>query len=254
VYGLLSVAGCQLCYFQAIRLLPVGVALLIEYLGIVGVVGWMWARHGQRPQRLTLAGSAAALAGLALVLGVFGHATLNVAGVAWALGAAFGLGAFFVLAAGSTADLPPVALASAGMGVGAVALLGLGGAGVLPMHATFGSVTFAGHPVSWLVPVLGLSLVAGVLAYVAAIYGTRLLGPRLASFTGLTEVLFAVLVAWLLLGELPTLMQLGGGALIIAGIAAVRADETRNPASAVAPAGAGEPDRAPEPEPEPAGA
>ena len=242
VYGLLSVAGCQLCYFQAIRLLPVGVALLIEYLGIVGVVGWMWARHGQRPRRLTLAG-------LALVLGVFGHATLNVAGVAWALGAAFGLGAFFVLAAGGTADLPPVALASAGMGVGAVALLGLGGAGVLPMHATFRSVTFAGHQVSWLVPVLGLSLVAAVLAYVTAIYGIRLLGPRLASFTGLTEVLFAVLVAWLLLGELPTLMQLGGGVLIIAGIAAVRADETRNPASAAAPAGAGEPDRAPEPEP-----
>ena len=62
-------------------------------------------------------------------------------------------------------------------------------------------------------------------------------------------LLFAVLVAWLLLGELPTLMQLGGGVLIIAGIAAVRADETRNPASAVARAGAGEPDRAPEPEP-----
>src|SRR6185312_13347586 len=30
VYGLVSVAGCQLCYFQAIKLLPVGVALLIE--------------------------------------------------------------------------------------------------------------------------------------------------------------------------------------------------------------------------------
>ena len=254
LYGLVSVAGCQLCYFQAIKLLPVGVALLIEYLGIIGVVGWMWARHGQRPRRLTLAGSAASLAGLALVLGVFGHATLNVAGVAWALGAAFGLGAFFVLAAGSTAELPPVALATAGMGVGAVTLLGLGGVGLLPMHATFGSVTFAGHAVSWLVPVLGMSLVAGALAYVAAIYGTRLLGPRLASFTGLTEVLFAVLVAWLLLGELPTLMQLGGGVLIIAGIAAVRADETRNPVAAddAAPAAATEPD--PEPEAEPAGA
>lgn len=249
-YGLLSVAGAQLCYFQAIRLMPVGVALLIEYLGIVGVVGWMWARHGQRPRRLTLAGSAAALAGLALVLGVFGHATLNVAGVAWALGAALGLGSFFVLSSGSSAeDLPPVTLASAGMGVGALALLGLGGAGALPMHATFGSVTFAGHAVSWLVPVLGLSLVAAVLAYVTAIYGIRLLGPRLASFTGLTEVLFAVLVAWLLLGELPTLMQLGGGVLIIAGIAAVRADETRNPvAAAAAPAGTGGR------EPEPAGA
>jgi drug/metabolite transporter (DMT)-like permease len=230
-YGLLSVAVAQLCYFQAIRLIPVGVALLIEYLGIFGVVGWMWARHGQRPRRLTLAGSAAALAGLALVLGVLGHTTLNVTGVAWALGAAFGLGSFYVLSAVFTADLPPVALSSAGMGVGAVALFGLGGAGVLPMHATFGTVTFAGHQVSWLVPVLGLSLVAAVLAYVTAIYGIRLLGPRLASFTGLTEVLFAVLFAWLLLGELPTLAQLAGGVLIIAGIAAVRADETRNPPS-----------------------
>jgi hypothetical protein len=60
-----------------------------------------------------------------------------------------------------------------------------------------------------------------------------------------------VLVAWLLLGELPTLIQLGGGVLIIAGIAAVRADETRNPASVIAaPAGAGEPDPQPEHAPE----
>jgi drug/metabolite transporter (DMT)-like permease len=233
------VAGCQLCYFQAIRLLPVGVALLIEYLGIVGVVGWMWARHGQQPRRLTLAGSAAALAGLALVLGVFGHATLNVAGVAWALGAAFGLGAFFVLAAGSTADLPPVALASAGMGVGAVTLLALGGAGAVPMHATFGIVTFAGRPVSWLIPVACLSLVAAVIAYVAGITAIRMLGPRLASFTGLTEVIFAVLVAWLLLGELPAAAQLAGGALIVAGIALVRIDELRprtDPLAAASPA------------------
>src|SRR5215469_9030888 len=34
-YGLMGVAGCQVCYFNAIERMPVGVALLIEYLGSV---------------------------------------------------------------------------------------------------------------------------------------------------------------------------------------------------------------------------
>jgi drug/metabolite transporter (DMT)-like permease len=38
----------------------------------------------------------------------------------------------------------------------------------------------------------------------------------------LTEVLFAVLFAWLLLGELPAPIQLAGGVLIIIGVLAVR--------------------------------
>jgi drug/metabolite transporter (DMT)-like permease len=227
-YGLLAVAGAQLCYFNAIQHLPVGVALMLEYMGTVLVVGWMWARHGHRPRRLTLAGAGAALGGLALVLGITGAAHLSTVGVVWALGAAFGLAAFFILAAGRT-DLPPIALASTGMGAGAIVLIILGGVGVLPMHATFSSVTLLGHQVSWLIPVACLSLVAAVFAYLAGIMGARLLGAKLASFVGLTEVMFAVLLAWLLLGQLPTGMQLVGGALIVCGIALVRIDELRPP-------------------------
>jgi drug/metabolite transporter (DMT)-like permease len=36
-----------------------------------------------------------------------------------------------------------------------------------------------------------------------------------------------VLFAWLLLNELPTALQIGGGALIVIGIALVRIDELR---------------------------
>ena len=81
--------------------------------------------------------------------------------------------------------------------------------------------------VSWLVPVLGLVLVAAVLAYVAGIVAARLLGARLASFVGLTEVLFAVAVAWVLLGQSLGPSQLLGGALVVAGIALVRVEELR---------------------------
>jgi drug/metabolite transporter (DMT)-like permease len=44
---------------------------------------------------------------------------------------------------------------------------------------------------------------------------------------GLTEVLFAVVFAWLLLGELPRVVQLAGGVLIVGGVVAVRVGEMR---------------------------
>ena len=73
-YGLLAVAGAQWCYFNAVARIPVGVAILIEYLGVVLVVGWLWLRHGQRPRRLTITGGVMAIVGLALVLNLAGPA------------------------------------------------------------------------------------------------------------------------------------------------------------------------------------
>ncbi|MGX4658233.1 EamA family transporter [Micromonospora sp. SCSIO 07396] len=227
VFGLLGVATAQACFFNAVRYLPVGVALLLEYLGIILVVGWLWLVHGQRPRRLTLAGSLAALVGLVLVLDLTGTGRLDPVGVLWGLGAAVGLAGYFVLAARVDADLPSVTMASGGMAVGAAVLALLGLVGVLPLRATFGAVDFAGQRTSWLVPIVGLSLVAAVVAYLTGIAATRLLGARLSSFVGLTEVLFAVLIAWLVLGELPVPVQLAGGALIVAGVALVRLDELR---------------------------
>lgn len=229
VFGLLGVATAQVCFFNAVRYLPVGVALLLEYLGIVLVVGWMWLVHGQRPRRLTVAGSVAALAGLFFVLDLTGAGRLDAVGVLWGLGAAVGLAGYFVLAGRVDEELPSVAMASGGMAVGAAVLLLLGAVGALPLRVAFGEVTFAGQSTSWLVPVVGLSLIAAVVAYLAGIAGTRILGARLSSFVGLTEVMFAVLIAWLVLGELPTVVQLLGGALIVAGVALVRVDELRAP-------------------------
>jgi drug/metabolite transporter (DMT)-like permease len=231
LFGLLAVAAAQACFFNAVRYLPIGVALLLEYLGIVLVVGWMWLVHGQRPRRLTMAGSAAAILGLTLVLDLTGAGRLDPVGVLWGLGAGIGLAGYFVLSARSDADLPPVVLASGGMAVGAGILVVLGVVHALPLHATFGSVSFAGHRTSWLVPILGLSLVAAVVSYVAGIGAARILGARLSSFVGLTEVMFAVLIAWLVLGELPAPVQLLGGGLIVAGVALVRLDELGSPAA-----------------------
>ncbi|WP_117208778.1 EamA family transporter [Allorhizocola rhizosphaerae] len=242
-YGLIAVAGCQVAFFNAVQTLSVGVALLLEYLGLILVVGWMWLRHGQRPRRLTVAGSVVAVAGLAFMLDLAGETRLDLTGVLWGLGAAFGLATYFVLSSKVDSELPPVTFASAGMSIGAIALLAAGALGALPMHATTATVDFAGQRVHWLVPIIGLSLVAAAVAYVAGIGAARRLGARLASFVGLTEVAFAVLFAWLMLGQLPTWMQFAGGALIVAGVVLVRMDERAEgePAPAAKPAATDQP-------------
>jgi drug/metabolite transporter (DMT)-like permease len=253
LYGLIAIAGCQLCYFNALSHLSVGVALLLEYLGTVLLVGWLWLRHGERPRRLTIAGGVSAILGLVLVLDLTGSQHLELVGLLWGLGAAVGLAVYFLVSAhepapidpassdpdpagsaGLKPTLPPLVLACGAMWVGALALVALGALGLLPVRAPRVDVTLFNHRVSWLVPVLCLSIVAAVIAYVAGIEAARRLGPRLSSFIGLTEVLFAVLVAWALLGQVPVPMQLVGGAFIVAGVVLVRLDERRPGAASVA--------------------
>lgn len=221
-YGLLAMAGCQLFYFNAVETLSVGVALLLEYLGLVLVVGWLWLRHGQRPTRWTLVGVALSIVGLVLVLDVTGGTSVDLAGVLWGLGAAVGLAAYFVISARDTTGLPPLVMAAGGMVVAAVALGVAGVTGVMPMDWSSDDVRMAGTDLPWFGPIIGLGLIAGAFAYALGITSARRLGSKVAAFLGLTEVLFAVVFSWMLLGELPLGVQLAGGVLILSGVAAVR--------------------------------
>ena len=213
VYGLVAVAGCQVAYFNAVQHLSVGVALLLEYCGTVLVVLWMWLQTRRPPRRLTWLGILVALLGLGLVLDITGRSRPDAGGVLWGLLAAVGLAVFFVSAGNSNSGLPPVVYAAFGMAVGAVALAVLGLFRVLPMRFVTTDV------------------VAAAAAYLLGTFATRRLGSTVASFVGLSEVLFAILFAWLLLGELPHPVQLVGGVLIVLGVVAVRAGELRGRAS-----------------------
>lgn len=224
-YGAVAVALPQLCYFYAVETLQVGVALLIEYLAPVVVVGWMWLRHGQQPTWRTLVGAAVAAAGLALVLQVFAGVSLNAVGVAWALGATVGAAGYFIMSGSMQTPVPPVTLASGGLASAAVGLALLGAVGVLPMSASTADVTLGGQQLPWWVTVLTLGVVTASISYVTGIAAARRLGSRLASFVALFEVVAAIGFAWLLLGQVPSATQLLGGALILAGVIVVKLGE-----------------------------
>ena len=224
-YGVTAVAGAQLCYFLAVTRMQVGPALMIEYAAPAVVVGWLWLRHGQRPGRVTLAGAGLAALGLVLVLDLTSGAGVDPVGVLWALGAMVGVASYFVISADEDNGLPPMALAAGGLVVGATLLGGAALAGILPMSASTATTTYAGRGVPWWVPLAALGLVSAAAAYTSGIAASRRLGSRLASFVGLLEVVAAVGFAWLLLSELPSAVQLAGGALILVGVVVVRLGE-----------------------------
>jgi len=226
-YGLVAVAGCQLAYFQAVARMEVGPALLIEFMSPVAVIGWLWLRHGQRPGRLTVAGALVAIAGLVLVIDLLSGAAVDVVGVLWALGAMTGAAVYWIVSAGDDGDLPGVVLAAGGLLVGGVALLVAGLVGVLHLDVSASDVVLADTPLPWWFAVGALGVVTAALSYVLGIAAVRRLGSRLASFVGLSEALAGVLLAWLLLGEQPRLVQVVGGVLVLTGVVLVRLGEPR---------------------------
>jgi len=225
-YGLVPIAGAQLCYYNAVSHLSVGVALLLEYTAPILVVGWIWATTRRRPRGMTLAGVGLAVAGIVLVLDILsGAAHVNAIGVAWALAAAICAACYFMMSDEVTADgsgLSSITLSAGGLVVGAVAVGLLGLSGVMPLTFTANDAAVAGLTVPWWVPVIVLSVVSTAIAYTLGISGVARLRPSFASLLGLGEVLFAVLSAWVLVGEAVTLTQAVGGVVVLLGLALAR--------------------------------
>ncbi|SBS72904.1 conserved membrane hypothetical protein [uncultured Mycobacterium sp.] len=225
-YGLVPIAGAQLCYYNAVAHLSVGVALLLEYTAPILVVGWIWGTTRRRPRAMTLAGVALAVAGIMLVLNIFaGGAHINATGIAWGLAAAICAACYFMMSDEVSADgsgLNSITLAAGGLVVGAIAVGLLGLTGVMPLTFTANHVDVAGLTVPWWVPVVMLAVVATAVAYTLGISGVARLRPSFASLVGLGEVLFAVLSAWVLLGEAVTVTQAVGGVVVLLGLALAR--------------------------------
>lgn len=238
--ALIGVAGTQLVYFAAIQRIPVSSGLLIEYTAPLLLVGWVAIATRRMPRPVVLVGAAVALAGLVLIIGpVSGGDPLGfvLAGVA-----AVGCALYYVLAARPADGLPPVAFASAGLLLGALVLALVGLTGLVPFAATFGEVAGLGGIVPWWAPFAVLAVTTAV-GYSFSITASQRLGSRLMSFVGMLEVVFASVFAWVLLGEALGPFQLLGGALILVGIACVRAERAAAVPVEAVPVEAAEPVR-----------
>lgn len=231
-YGILGIAMTQYFYFVALTYLPVGVALLIEFTAPVMVAVWFrfaWKEPTKKTVWLALGLS---LVGLALVAQIWMGFALNAPGVIAALLAAVSLSTFYLLGDKQlrvTSPRDPVSLTMWGFGAASLFWAILAPWWSFPWELLQGQSEPLGT-MNATFPLWAMTIWMVVLGTVApfslTVISLQYLRASQASTIGLTEPLFAIIIAWLLLDEALTVIQILGGVLILTGV--VIAERSRN--------------------------
>ncbi len=214
----LSLAITQVCYFSAIERLNVAAAILLEYMapGIVVAFGWLFLKR--RVTSITLASLVSVLIGSALVVEAYDSEALSLSGV----GVAFGVIAALAF---STYILIGEHLQKLSMGVAAQLFYGFTLTSIVLVFLeppwTIAPEVFRG-PTLALVGVVG---VFGTLVPFACFFASlRYIDAGHATIVSTLEPVVAGLVSLVWFGEVFSVPQLIGAALVIGAIVALQRD------------------------------
>ncbi|MFJ1901959.1 EamA family transporter [Streptomyces sp. NPDC088115] len=247
-FGLLAVAGVQACYFMAISRIPVGVALLVEYLAPALVLGWVRFVQRRPVTRAAAVGVVLAVGGLACVVEVWSGLTFDIVGLLLALGAACCQVGYFVLSdqgsgeqAAGAGTPHPVGVIAYGLLIGTAVLTVVARPWGMDWSLLAGGTAMNGTDVpAWLL-LVWIVLLATVIAYVTGVISVRMLSPAVAGVVACLEAVIATVLAWVLLGEHLAAPQLIGGFLVLFGAFIAQSSTPRAPSGPVASGPGGEP-------------
>jgi drug/metabolite transporter (DMT)-like permease len=223
VFGVVGLAFVQWFYFLAIHRLAIGVALLIEYLAPLLVAVWARFAYHEPVRRRIWAALALALAGLALIVNVFGGGTsLSTAGVLFALGGAFAYALYVLLAEHVVGGRDPVSLLAWGFLFASVFWAVLVPWWRFPRHALTDSTALHGHLQAVSLPVWTLAVWMIVLGTIVPFFllvsALRHLTATRVGIVAMLEPVAGALVAWLWLAEGLGGVQLAGAAVVLGAI------------------------------------
>jgi drug/metabolite transporter (DMT)-like permease len=198
------------CFFAALERIDASLLslLLYTYPAIVAVSAIALGRERIDGRRLTALGLASG--GLVLVLAGAGAGALDPLGAGLALGAAAVYSTYILISEGIVGRVPPRVL-SALVCTGAAVALTVGSALLGELRP--GELTVAGW--GWLACLAVVSTVAAIGLFFA---GLERVGPTTASVLATVEPLVTVLLAFLVFGEMLGVVQLVGGALVLAAV------------------------------------
>ncbi|XXZ48219.1 EamA family transporter [Streptomyces cavourensis] len=244
-FGLFAVAGVQACYFAAISRIPVGVALLVEYLAPALVLGWVRFVQRRPVTRAAAVGVVLAVGGLACVVEVWAGLGFDALGLLLALGAACCQVGYFVLSDhggqegkgsdGRRVEPPhPLGVIAYGLIVGALVLTVVARPWGMDWSLLGGSAGMDGDAVPAWVLLGWIVLVATVLAYGSGVVSVRMLSPQVAGVVACLEAVIATVLAWVLLGEHLSAPQLIGGFVVLTGAFIAQSATPKPPAGPVA--------------------
>lgn len=214
IFGTLGVAGVQLAYYLAIARLNIAVALLVQYLGLVGITAWERYRRQQAVPATVWSALALVLVGAFFTVGAYQPSLLrlNLPGIGFGLIAAVLL-AFYMLRASALltrTNTWTILVYAFGAGTVMWAVYDLALRPPLPTQAGV-----------WAAMAL-VGLFGTLVAHGLFVLALRTIRPSRAGIVGTAEPVFAGLIAFLVFRDGLQPLQLLGAAVVIGGIVLVQ--------------------------------
>ncbi len=222
-YGVGGVGLVQVAYFVAIDRLPIGLALLIEYMAPLLVA--LFARFvlRQRVSVLVWPALALTLVGLALATRVSQDDPLDPIGVVAALIAALAFASYFLLGERIVRTRDALSTTFWGFAVSAVLALVLAAPALVRVSGRVGETTalpsaLGAGDVAVGVLLLAIVVVGTLAPFAAETAALRHLPTTVVTVIATGEVVGAALIAWWWFGESLSGVQVAGFALVVAGV------------------------------------
>jgi drug/metabolite transporter (DMT)-like permease len=222
VWGVAGVAMVQWLYFVSIERLPIGIALLIEYLAPILIALWAWSVFKEPIRRRIWAALVLALVGLSLVVEAWSGISLDGLGVAAAFAAAVAYAVYVLMAERAVTWRDPASLTCFGFLFAALFWAVAQPWWRFPTDRLDDHVSLLGHLDRFELPVGLLMLyivVAGTMVtFLLVAAALRHISATRVAIVAMLEPVVASAVAFLWLGESFGAAQLAGGAIVLAGI------------------------------------
>ncbi len=222
-FGIVGLAGLHVSYFFAIANANVATAVLLEYLAPVIVLVFSVGFLGERFTWALPVGVALSVTGCALVVGAFGSSGLDVspAGIAWGLAAAGFFALYQLMGRWAAPRFSPWTLLTYGLLAASVFwIVFLGGlVSVMRLVSTVGG----------LAAVIYVAVMSTIIPFAASLKALHYIDATKAVVTSTLEPVIAGILAWFLLAESFSSLQILGGGLVLAAIAIVQRSERQVP-------------------------
>jgi drug/metabolite transporter (DMT)-like permease len=210
-------------YYVAIDRLDVGVAISLQYTApvLILVLAAMVARRS--PGNVAWLAGLLTLTGAVLVSGAYaGLATLDGIGLAAGIGAALSFAAYLLTAeAAGRRGVHPATVLLIGFAVATVVW------GLLQPWWQWPFGRLADPEIG--VRVVAVGLIGTLLPFLLAVSAVRVISASLAGIAATFEPVFAAALAWILLGQQLSALQLLGGALVVGGVVIAQLSRTSPP-------------------------
>lgn len=220
-YGVVAFAVVQFLYFFTISRLPVGIGTLMAFLAPVVVALWLRFGRGQPVGNRVWAALGLTLLGLALVSQAWeGGGSLDTLGVLAGLALALTLSLYWLLGEAGQQRRDALSLTCYGFLFATLAWSVVAPWWDFPWPVLGTSTNLHGGwpevPV-WLL-VAWVVLLGTIAPFLLVLGSLRRIGSQRAGIVGTTEPVWATLVAFAVLGETVTPVQVLGGLVVLAGV------------------------------------